>query len=222
MTVQRLPDGSLNPQWIKERQGKLGASKIDCILDPKTGEAKRGKKEGEPSAMRMTLAKQLAAERYAGHSCGYVNPNDPDIRRGNELEPVALAAYELKRGVFLSPAAWVEHPELPNSGATPDGFHPEGGLIQIKAPRLDNFVNHVMANEIPKDYLGQLVWEQAVTRAPWSDLVLYCEEMPEGKKMWVKRYSAPNDLIAAYEVQVEAFLKEVDYIFTILSEMEFA
>jgi hypothetical protein len=222
MTIQRLPDGSLNPQWVKDRQGKLGASKIDCILDPRTGDAKEGRKKGEPSEMRKTLAKQLAAERYAGHSCGYVNPNNPDIKRGNDMEPVAIAEYELKRGIFMRPAMWVEHPELPFSGSTPDGFAPDGGLVQVKAPRLDNYVALVLGEEIPTDYLAQLVWEQAVTRAPYSDLILFCDEMPEGKKMWIKRYEAPNNLIEAYEEQVALFLQEVERIFDILSTTEFA
>lgn len=222
MTIQHLPDGSLNPAWVKERQGKLGASKIDNILNPLTGKPKEGKKKGAPSEMRQTLAKQLAAERFTGFSCGYANPNDQDLKRGNDLEPVALAAYEARYGVFLEPAQWIEHPDLPFSGCTPDGIIVGEGLVQIKAPRLGKFTSIVIDNEIPDEYIGQLTWEQAVTRLPWTDFGIYCAEMPPGKRLWVKRYSAPIDLLAAYEEQVRIFLAEVEMYFDFLTKTDFA
>ncbi len=221
MTIQHLPDGSLNPAWVKERQGKLGASTIDHILDALTGEAKSGRKKGEPSQMRVTLAKRLAAERFAGHSCSYVNPNDPDIARGNDMEPIALAAYEARHGVFLDPAQWIEHPELPFSGCTPDGILRGEGLVQIKAPRLAKFTSIVLDNAIPEEYIGQLTWEQAVTSLPWTDFALYCDDMPEGKKLWVKRYSAPNELLVKYEEQARLFLAEVEAFFDVLTSTDF-
>lgn len=214
MTLQRLADGSLNPAWVACRRGMLGASRVADIL--------RAGKGGKPSETRKTLAKQLAAERYAGHSCNNVNPNNPDIMRGNEMEPIALAEYESKRGTFLLPPQWINHPTLFGSGCTPDGITSEGGLVQVKAPRLDNFVSMVLEGEVPKDYRAQLTWEQAVTKAPWSDLVLYCREMPEAKRMWIKRFTATDEEIAEMEEQVRLFLMEVEAYFDALTKMEFA
>lgn len=226
MTIQKLPNGETNPAWVRERQSKVGASVMceifkDCAHD-EIPVAKTGRKKDEPSEGRATLAKKLAAERLTGYSVNNVNPNNPDIKRGNDLEPVALAAYEIRYGVFLSHARWVDHPEIENSGCTADAFHPEGGLVQVKAPRLDNYVRHAMGGVIPAEWIVQLIWEQAVTRAPWTDFVMYCGEMPEGKKQWVKRFAASNEQIEAMESEVKKFVAEVEHIFETISRMEFA
>jgi hypothetical protein len=226
MTLQRLPDGTQNPSWVKERQGMVGGSQMkhifrDCEWNA-IPEAKRGKTKDAPSLDRLTLAKKLAAERLTGHSVDNVNPNNPDIKRGNEMEPIALAEYEVKFGEFLMPARWVAHPEIPGSGSTPDSFRSDGGLVQVKAPRFDNYLSHVSGGVIPVEYVTQLIWEQAVTRAPHTDFVCYCAEMPAGKQMWVKRFEATAEQIEAMESVVKEFVAEVEFIFDTISKMEFA
>ena len=105
---------------------------------------------------------------------------------------------------------------------TPDAFAPDGGLVQVKAPRFDNYLSHVSVGVVPKEYVTQLIWEQAVTRAPWTDFLLYCAEMPEGKRMKVIRFAATTEQIEAMEAVVREFVAETEFIFDTISKMEFS
>lgn len=214
MIPQNLPDGTQNPQWVRERIGKLGGSHIADIL--KSG---RG---GKPSETRASLAKLLAAERLTDTAANYVSPMNPDIRRGLDLEPEALATYEVKYGVMLDPAAWVAHPKIEHAGATPDSFIAREGLVQIKIPREAKFVSLVLAGELPAEYEAQMSWELACCPwAQWNDLGLYCPTMPPGKRLWVKRLERDPERIAYLEEQAASFLDEVETIFTTIAEMEY-
>lgn len=214
MILQNLPDGTINPQWVRERIGKLGASSIADIL--KSG---RG---GKPSETRLSLAKRLAAERLTDAAMNNVNPNNPDIRRGLDFEPMALAEYEVRKGVMLEPPAWIPHPRIENAGSTPDG-RLDDGLVQVKIPRADKYVSLVLAGDFPAEYEAQMSWEMAC--CPWAefnDLALYSPDMPDGKRLWVKRLERDDSRIAELEEHVTAFMAEVEHIFSVVSEMEFA
>lgn len=216
--LQNLPDGTLNPAWIACRRGRLSASRIADIL--KSG---RG---GKPSETRTTYAKQLAAERLTGVANQHVNPNNPDIKRGLESEPFALALYELRYGVFLNPPAWRTHPMIELAGATPDGEIEREGLVQVKAPRQDKMLSLILeireTGETPAQYVDQMDWELAV--CPWAkynDLALFNADMPEGKQLFVHRHNRDDKRIAELEEQARTFLAEVEFIFQTVSELEF-
>lgn len=221
MILQKLPNGEMNPHWLKSRSGCLSASRIADIT-------KTARKKGEVSATLMTYAKQLAAERITGFSVNNVNPNNPDIMRGNEMEDLALAAYEIKTGTMLKhPAAWVEHPTIEHSGATPDSWTSDGGLVQVKCPRQDNFVSAVIdfksgkAADVLKPYEQQMTWECAVTGTAYNDLALFCNDMPEGKRLLVIRHEPTREEIEALEIKAREFLKIVDHIFTTITTEDY-
>jgi len=213
MTLQRLPDGTQNPAWVKDRQGKLGGSMIGKIITQK--------KPGELTQGAITLARKLALERYYGRSFCYAPPENEDIMRGIESEPSALAEYELVKGLLLSPARWVEHPDIEGAGATPDAFSGLDGLVQAKAPRYDNYAMAIVSGKFPADHVDQMQWEMAVTKRKWNDLVLYCSEFPDGQRIWVRRLHADPERIAVLENQARLFLAEVEAIFDALPSLNF-
>jgi len=214
MTRQHLPDGTLNPEWVVVRRGCLGASSIADIL-------KSGKKKGEPSQTRISLARKLAAERWASMAMDNVNPENEDIARGNRNEPLALAEYEVMRGCLLLPAAWVEHPSIPGTGATPDSFADSDGLVQVKSPRPMKMVSIICEGEIPAEYVDQLDWELAVTGREWNDFVLYNPELPQGKHIWIRRHHRNEERIAFLEDEARKFMEEVEAYFDFLCKLEF-
>lgn len=200
---QNLPNGEMNPEWLTNRVGKLGAS-----LFPKI--CKDGKKKGEPSAMMITEAMKLAAEQRCNSAWSRVNPENEDIKRGLELEPEALAEYEIHTDRMLSRGPhWTNHPKIVDAGATPDSWVAGGGLVQVKCPRPENYFATVVKGQIPKDVELQMLWECAVTGEPWNDYVAYCPYMPEGDRIWVKRYEPTVEQIEWAEGKAKDFLDRV-------------
>lgn len=214
MILQHLPDGSINPAWVAGRRGCLGASSISDIL-------KEGRKKGEPSATRMSLAAKLAAERWTSMAMDNLDPNNEDVARGNRNEGPALAEYEVLRGCIAAPAAWVEHPILFGAGATPDSFINADGLAQVKSPRPLKMVNLMRAGVIPAEYVDQLDWELAVTGRAWNDLILYNPELPPGQHIWIRRHHRNAERVAFLESEVAKFLREVEACFDELCKIEF-
>lgn len=207
--------GDTNPAWVAARRGCLSASRFAEIMKKGRG--------GKPSETRYSYAKHLAAERLTGHANNNVNPNNPDIKRGQEQEPIALAEYELLRGVILLPPAWHTHPTIEFAGATPDGEVRNEGLVQVKSPRADKAIGYFIdsQNEFPEEYRAQMEWELAVRpQCKWNDLVIYNDDLRPAKCMHIWRLERDNDRIAELEEQARTFLAEVEHIFQVMSEME--
>lgn len=215
MVLQNLPDGTLNPAWVAARRGHLGASSISDIL-------KEGRKKGEPSQTRMSLAAKLAAERWTSMAMDNLDPNNEDVARGNRVESIALGEYEIIRGCLIRPAAWIEHPTIFGAGATPDAFVDHDGLAQVKSPRPLKMVNMMRAGVIPAEYVDQLDWELAVTGRQWNDLVLFNPDLPPGKHIWIRRHYRNEDRVSFLCAEVEKFMAEVEACFESLCEIEFA
>lgn len=213
MILQKLPDGTINPAWVAAHRGCLGASSINEILRKGQG--------GKPSKMRISLARKLAAERWAGFAMDNLNPDNPDIARGNFNEAPALAEYEAINGVIVRPAAWIEHPSIEGAGATPDAFVGNDGTIQIKSPRPMKMLSIVFEGEIPADHIDQMDWEMAVTGRQWSDFILYNHELPEGRRIWIRRRYRDDERIKFLEEQVTLFMDEVQAYFDFLCSAKF-
>lgn len=214
MIRQKLKDGTTNPEWVAAHRGCLGASRIADIL-------KSGKKKGEPSQTRITLAKQLAAERWAGFAANNVNPNNPHILRGNENEPLALTEYEVVRGCILVPAAWIEHPRIPGTGATPDAFVDHDGLAQVKSPAAAKMADLMLDGVIPDEHIPQVDWELAVTGREWNDFILYNPELGNGRHIWIRRHYRHEERIKHLEAEAMKFMEEVEVYFDALCKIEF-
>ena len=201
-----------DPGWLHERQGKLGASRVKDALNVL--------KNGKPSETRNKLLMELVAERMTGASVD--NVVTFDMRRGLDLEPDAIALYEFIRGVMCKPAAWIPHPEIANTGATPDSFVGHEGLLEVKCPRQTRLIEWPRLPDVPDEHRLQLIWQQACTGRQWTDFAAYCPDMPEGKQLLVRRFTATAEELETTAEGVKAFLAEVDALFTVVTEMEFS
>lgn len=75
-------------------------------------------------------------------------------RRGQELEPVAIAAYQKKTGNIVWPddVGLMQHPDWAQIGGSPDGVTLGGILIEIKCP----LTRQIIPGFIPKLYIPQV------------------------------------------------------------------
>jgi putative phage-type endonuclease len=196
-------------EWKAQRCGKATASRIaDIIATTKTG----------VSASRANYEAQLICERLTGTVAeGYTNAA---MQHGIDTEPQARAAYEFMHNVDVALAEFVDHPRVPMSGASPDGYVGDDGLIEIKAPQPAGHLETLLSRKVPTKYVTQMMWQLAVTGRQFCDYVSFNPSFPPHLQLFVQRVHRDEAVISELEKQVLAFLAEVDRKVALLQPME--
>lgn len=187
-----------SPEWLALRVGKVTASRVaDVIAKTKTGvSASRAKYAGELIAERLT---GVPAERYTNGAMAW----------GTEQEPNARRAYEFYRDTDVTEIAFVTHPTIADSGASPDGLVDVDGLLEIKCPETHTHIETLLNKAVPGKYVTQMMWQMACTGRKWTDFVSYDPRLPESMQFFCQRVMRDDEVIADLEKEVVAFLNEV-------------
>lgn len=188
-----------SPDWFAIRCGKVTASRVaDVIAKTKSG----------PSASRANYAAQLIAERLTGTVAeSYSNAA---MAWGTEQEPEARLAYEFRTDAEVEQIAFVLHPTIDMSGASPDGLVGADGMVEIKCPNTATHIETLLGQAIPEKYRTQMLWQMACTGRRWCDFVSFDPRMPEEMRLFVQRLPRDDARIAELEFEVTGFLFEVD------------
>jgi len=183
-------------EWHAQRLGKVTASMIYAVM-----------MKPETAGYRNYLS-QLVAERLTGRPTeGFVSAA---MQHGIETEPAARAMYEIERGVEVVETGFVDHPEIPMTGASPDGLVGDSGLVEIKCPQPTEHIRMLSGGEIQKKYRLQIQWQMACTGRDWCHFVSFNDSFPDGLTMYLRRVEADKDLIGEIASAVNAFLARVD------------
>ena len=186
-------------EWFKQRLGKVTASKIaDVIAKTKSG----------PSASRENYSTQLTLERLTGQQAEFYT--NAAMEWGTATEPQARIAYELYREVFVDEIGFIDHPTIAMSGASPDGFVGEDGLVEIKCPESKTQMETLLNQKVPNKYQPQMQWQMACTGRKWCDFVSFDPRMPENLQIFVQRVERNDVYIKMLEEEVRVFLEEID------------
>lgn len=187
-----------SPEWHQMRCGKVTASRVaDIIAKTKTG----------PAASRKNYMAELVLERLTGTSEeGYTNAA---MQWGIDTEPQARVAYEFHRNVDVAEVAFVAHPTIADTGASPDGLVGEDGLLEIKCPLPATHMETLECKTVPAKYLTQMQWQMACTGRQWCDFVSFDPRFPAHMQFFMDRVKRDDALIAELEAEVVAFLNEV-------------
>lgn len=185
--------------WLALRLGKVTASRVsDVIARTKSG----------PSASRANYAAQLIAERLSGHvEEGFTNAA---MQWGTDQEPDARLAYEFRTDTEVEQVAFVPHPTIEMSGASPDGLVGADGLVEIKCPNTATHLETLTTGVIPGKYVTQMLWQMACTGRAWADFVSFDPRLPENMRLFVNRLHRDDTRIAELESEVIGFLFEID------------
>jgi putative phage-type endonuclease len=193
MTEQRTEE------WFNQRLGKVTASKIaDVIAKTKTG----------VSASRENYSTQLTLERLTNQKAEFYT--NAAMEWGTATEPQARSAYELYREVFVDEVGFIDHPTIAMSGASPDGFVGEDGLVEIKCPESKTQMETLLNQKVPNKYQPQMQWQMAVTGRKWCDFVSFDPRMPENLRIFVQRVERNDEYIKMLEDEVRVFLAEIN------------
>lgn len=162
-------------EWLGLRAGKLTSSKLGVVM------ANYGKAFGEPA---KKYAVEIAIEQITGQpaSSSYSNEH---MERGHEQEPVARMLYEdelfcnVTNGGFFGGGWFV--------GCSPDGLVGEDGVIEIKSVIPGVHYKNISRGGVDPAYKWQCIGNLEFTGRKWLDFVSYCEDFPEGKRLFVFR-----------------------------------
>ena len=104
-------------------------------------------------------------------------------RRGTEMEPEAVSAYEAKTGFRVTQVGLCIH-DSGHFGASPDGLiyfdwadHPKHGL-EIKCPEGKTHLKYLRAGVVPNEYLCQVQCSLAVTGLEFWDFFSHHQNLP--------------------------------------------
>lgn len=187
-----------SPEWMALRTGKVTASRVaDVIARTKTGWG----------ASRANYMAELIAERLTGQPAPSFS--NAAMQWGTDKEPEARDYYAFITGATVEQIAFVHHPTLADSGASPDGLVGDDGLVEIKCPNTATHIDTLLGAVGASKYMTQMQWQMACTGRKWCDFVSYDPRMPESMQIFVTRIARDDDLIAVLEKDVAEFLAEI-------------
>jgi putative phage-type endonuclease len=186
--------------WQALRIGKATASRISDILATL--------KSGSEAASRKNYRAELVAERLTGQKAdGFSNAA---MRWGLDSEPLARAAYEAEKGALVQEIGFADHPDIPGSGASPDGLVGDDGLIEIKCPNTATHIEYLLSGSVPAEHQPQMLWQMECTGRAWCDFVSYDPRLPQEMQLFIARLHRDEVRIAAMREAVGRFLFEVE------------
>lgn len=186
------------PEWYAARLGKATASRIaDIVAKTKTGYG----------ATRENYKMELALERITkAQAPSFTNAA---MQWGIDTEPAARSAYETTTGNFVTEVGMIDHPTIAMSGASPDGYVGDDGLIEIKCPESKQHLKNLSTRKPDTKYIYQMQWQMACTGRKWCDFVSYDPRFPDHLQLLIVRVQRDEALIAEVEKEVVLFLDEV-------------
>jgi putative phage-type endonuclease len=191
-------------QWFTDRLGKVTASRLaDVLAKTKTGY----------SASRANYMTQLVLERITKTRAeSYSNAA---MEWGVTQEPFARAAYEAHTGQMVEEVGFIQHPDIEDAGASPDGLVGDDGMVEIKCPSsstaLECWLIHAQGgNPVDAKYYAQMQWQMRCADRSWCDYVVFDPRMPAKAQLFVFRVQRNPEFLKIAEDEVITFLTEVD------------
>jgi putative phage-type endonuclease len=204
MTETKAPDNEheqRSDEWFKARLGKVTASRIGDILATI--------RNGNWAASRKNYAAQLVTERLSPENLP--EPFDNEYMQwGREQEEPAVAAFTARTGVEVVPTGFVDHPDIPNAGASPDGLIGDDCVVEVKCPTTATHIETLLAGEIPEKHKYQMLWQIACTKRKKCQFISFDPRMPEDMQLFMQVYTPTKEEVAEIEQKVKVFLAEVD------------
>jgi putative phage-type endonuclease len=188
-----------SPEWRAERCGKVTASRVaDVIAKTKSGWG----------ASRANYMAELIAERLTGVKAeGYTNAA---MQHGIDTEPQARGAYQFYADVEIVEVGFIAHQAISMTGASPDGFVGDDGLVEIKCPNTATHIETLLGASVPSKYITQMQWQMACTGRKWCDFVSFDPRLPESMRAFIRRVDRDSVMIGNLERDIETFLAELD------------
>lgn len=193
-----------SPEWFAARVGCPTASMADDLLSDGRG------KDPQPGAAFYSAVHRKVWEVLA--NCTAPQHETAAMRRGLDLEPIALARYAAETGRIVSACGLTSHPMLPRFKGTPDGIVDETPrrIVQVKCPFSAERVVAIGATRDVAEYVAQIQAEMLITGAAVADLVVYDDRLAPPDDLIVIEIAADREMQAKLLDRAHRFCAEVD------------
>jgi putative phage-type endonuclease len=189
-------------EWFAARCGKVTGSVAAAMMA-------RGKGKDVESVQRRDLRIRLALERITNQpdEAGYVSP---EMQRGTDLEPEAIAAFEVLTGQMVTRTGFLSHNVL-LAGCSLDGHIGEfETIVEAKCPKSSTHLSYIRDGGIPDTYRFQIQHNLFITNANACEFISYDPRMPPELQLFRVRVSIDAFDMPAYHLALTLFLSEVD------------
>jgi hypothetical protein len=184
-------------EWFNLRLGKATSSNFGKIM------ANYGKAFGNPA---IEYGQRIALEKVTGVRDETSSYSNAFMERGNELEPLAIDAYEQENFV-----------EVLNGGFNDCGFlgdSPDGnignGCLEVKSVIPNVQWKRIKKGGYDTSYKWQIQGHLWLGEKEWCDFVSYCPEMPEKHRLYTFRVYPDLQMIEQMKVRLAEFEEEVN------------
>lgn len=142
-------------EWHNERFGHVTGTRFQSAIGAKMS---RGKWVIGDKKVQDTLMSELISERMSQNEVDDFKTKD--MQRGNDLEPMAIAATSAFNDIEYQECGMLYNPEIQWCKFSPDGVHYRDGKIvggvETKCPSGKKHVQYMLADEIPQEYFWQV------------------------------------------------------------------
>lgn len=191
------------PEWYAARAAKITGSVADALY----AKLKSG---GEP-ASRRDLRFAIAVELVTGTAIEDDGYQSYEMKRGIELEPTVVTAYEAATGEIIERVGFVERLDCA-AGCSPDGVVYRGdriaGMVQIKCPKTAIHIGYIRDGGVPSEYVAQVTHELWVTGAEWLDFVSFDPRLPPDLQLYRHRVTPADFNFKDHEARVHKLIAE--------------
>lgn len=185
--------------WFAARRGKVTASRIaDLMATTRTG----------PAASRKNLLADLTVELLTDVTTQTFQ--SAAMAWGNEQEEFARRRFEIETGEMVVETGLIVHPNIDQSGASPDGLVGEDRVLEIKCPNTSTHIDTLKTAKIADRYVKQMQWQLACTERDYAMFVSFDPRLPHGLDYFEKRIGRDDKLITEMEAAVEIFIAELN------------
>ena len=192
--------------WFALRAGKPTASCFSKLITSTGGVSKS----------MLAYAEQLGGELFTGKPLDAWEGNIY-TERGHEVEPEAVLAYEMIKGLDTQAVGFVTD-DAEMYGCSPDRFVGDDGLLEIKCLPKKHIeaIRYIQKNgKIPPAYVQQVQGQMYIAERDWCDLMFYHADLP----IKIFRCEPDAKIMQSLEDQLIACLAERDAVFSELEAM---
>ncbi len=195
-----------SPLWYQLRRGCITGSNASKMFTGGT----RGEEFG---ATAMGYASSLVADRIGTNDEGDEDSFDTyEMRRGRELEPEAIRAYEDRMFTTVKPIGFVGHDTLA-AACSPDGGVRDShgrGIIEVKCRNRTLHTGYWLNNTIGRSDMQQVQWNLWITGADFCDFCAYHPDVREDLQLFIARVRPDAQFLLNTSLRVMKYLAMVD------------